>query len=113
MYKQVILVRKDLRMSNGKLASQCSHASVEAVLKCKDSIIEKWRKEGSKKVVLAVKNKTELLDYKYKADKLKLVNALISDAGRTQLPIGTTTCLAIGPDLEEKIDNLTGNLLVY
>ena len=31
--KQVILVRQDLKLPKGKLASQCSHASVESVLR--------------------------------------------------------------------------------
>ena len=42
--KQVILVRKDLKLSRGKLASQCSHASVEAVLKSDKEKINEWRK---------------------------------------------------------------------
>lgn len=32
--KQVILARNDLKLPKGKLAAQCAHASVEAVLKC-------------------------------------------------------------------------------
>ena len=34
-YKQVILVRTDLKMSKGKTAAQCAHASVEATLQLK------------------------------------------------------------------------------
>ena len=34
----------------------------------------------------------------------------VSDAGRTQLPPGTTTCISIGPAPEEKIDKITGDL---
>ena len=46
------------------------------------------------------------------ADKEKLVNALIKDAGKTQVESGTITCLAIGPDEEKKIDKITGNLKI-
>ncbi len=108
--KQVILVRQDLKLSKGKLAAQVAHASVEAVLKSPKDKIEEWRQEGMKKVVLKVQNEDELIKYKKIAGQNKLINALIIDAGRTELPPSTKTCLAIGPDDEEKIDKLTANL---
>ena len=110
--KQVILVRKDLKLSKGKLASQCSHASVEAVLKTSKDKIEKWR-TLSKKVILKVEDEKELLKFKRLADKEKLVNALIKDAGLTEIPPGTITCLAIGPDEDSKIDRVTSKLKLF
>ena len=113
MYKQVILVRTDLKMGKGKLAAQVAHASVEAVLKTqryKPELLKKWRSSGMKKAVLKVKDKDELLKYQLLAKKKHLITALISDAGRTQIKAGTTTCLAIGPDSEEKIDEVTGEV---
>mgnify|MGYP001589354039 CR=1 FL=1 len=62
--KQVILVRKDIKMSAAKTAVQVSHASVESVLKSKDKVIKTWREEGMKKVVLKVEDVKQLLDYK-------------------------------------------------
>jgi|SRR3989344_3160794 len=109
MLKQVILIREDLELSKGKTAVQCSHASAEAVLKSSKKIIEEWRK-FSKKVVLKVDNEDDLIKYKKEAEKAKLVTALIRDAGLTEIPPGTITCLAIGPDKEEKIDKITGKL---
>lgn len=109
-YKQVILVRADLKMSKGKMAAQVSHASVDALLKSHKDDIAEWRAEGMKKVVLKVKDEKELLYYKKKADDSGLVCALIVDAGRTELEPGTTTCLGIGPDKTEKIDRITGLL---
>ena len=110
--KQVILVRADLKLSKGKMSSQVSHASVESVFKSKKEIIERWRKEGMKKIVLKVKDLDELLKYKKEAEENKLVTALITDAGKTEVEPGTTTCLAIGPDEEEKIDKITGKLKI-
>ncbi len=107
--KQVILVRKDLKLSKGKLAVQCSHASVEAVLKSNKKKVDEWRK-FSKKVVLKVNDKKELLKFKKLADEVGLVNVLIKDAGLTEIEPGTITCLAIGPDKEEKINKITGML---
>ena len=109
-YKQVILVRNDLNLPKGKLAVQVSHASINAVLKSHKDDIKKWQKEGMKKIVLKVENLTELIDYKNKADDSGIVTALIEDAGLTVVEPGTVTCLGIGPDNEEKIDKLTGNL---
>jgi len=111
--KQVILVRKDLKMSTGKFSAQISHASVESVLKSDKMLVSKWRDQGMKKVVLKVKDKEELLEYKKKADSLGLKTALIRDAGRTELVAGEVTCLGIGPDLDEKIDKVSGKLKMY
>ena len=109
-YKQVILARQDLKMPKGKLAAQCSHASVDCVFKTDKDIIKSWRAEGAKKIILKVKDEKELLKYKKEAEKENLKTALIKDAGKTFLEPGTITCLGIGPDEEEKIDKVTGNL---
>ncbi|MBD3310834.1 peptidyl-tRNA hydrolase [Candidatus Woesearchaeota archaeon] len=109
-YKQVILARKDLKLSKGKLAAQVSHASVEALMKSHKDDIKKWKDQGMKKVVLEVPDQQELLRYRQLAEDAGLVTGLISDAGRTELPPGTVTCLGIGPDSEEKIDKVTGSL---
>ncbi len=108
--KQAIVVIKSLRMGLGKTASQSSHASVEAVLKSDKKKVEAWKSEGMKKVVLKVETEKELLELKKKAEKLKLVTALIKDAGRTFFKKPTVTCLAIGPDSEEKVDKVAGKL---
>ncbi len=110
--KQVILVRMDLKMPAGKLSVQCSHASVEAVLKSDKNKIDEWKKQGMKKVVLKVKDKNDLLKYKKAAEKLKLKTALITDAGKTFFSEPTTTCLAIGPDKEGLIDKITRELKI-
>ncbi len=108
MYKQAIIVRKDLKMSAGKIAAQVAHASVEAWKKADKKTRDTWEREGAKKVVLQAQNEKELLELKKKSGKLP--TALIRDAGLTEIPPGTTTCLAIGPAREEEIDKLTGSL---
>lgn len=109
-YKQVILVRQDLNLPKGKLAAQCSHASVDCIFNSNKGKIQEWRTEGAKKVILRVNDEKELLKYKREAEKNKLKTALIKDAGKTVLKPGTITCLGIGPDKEEKIDKVTGKL---
>ena len=110
MYKQVILVRHDLKLPSGKLAVQAAHASVEAVLKTDKKTLTAWRKEGMPKIVLKVKDEKELLKYLQLAKDAGLITALITDAGKTVVAPGTITCAAFGPDKEEQIDAVTGKL---
>ncbi len=109
-YKQVILARGDLKLPRGKLAVQSAHASLDAAMKSDKEIMEKWKKQGGKKVVLKVADEKELFKYMSMAENEGLKVALIKDAGHTVLEPGTITCLGIGPDLEEKIDKVTGKL---
>jgi len=114
--KQAIIVRADLKMSKGKVAAQVAHGSLEAALKVMkrdEQIFKKWRSEGMKKVVLKVESENELIKRKSEADMAGLTNALITDAGHTELPAGTRTVLAIGPDKERNIDEVTGDLKAY
>ncbi|MEK6940551.1 MAG: peptidyl-tRNA hydrolase Pth2 [Nanoarchaeota archaeon] len=109
--KQAILVRADLKMDKGKLASQVAHASVEAVLRSSSSKVDLWRSEGMKKVILKVTDLNSLRDFQQKAKHEKLVAALITDSGRTKFHgTVTTTCLGIGPDTDELIDKVTHEL---
>jgi len=108
--KQAILVIQSLKMDRGKLSSQVAHASVEAVLRTSKEKIDKWRQEGMKKIILKVKDKKELLQYQRLAKKEKLVASIIKDAGKTFFKTSTITCLAIGPDDEEKINRVTSKL---
>jgi PTH2 family peptidyl-tRNA hydrolase len=108
MYKQVIVIRDDLKLSTGKLCSQAAHASISAAIRSKH--FKKWEKEGQKKVVLKAASADDLIELHKKCDKLKISHALISDAGRTEISTGTITALGIGPDKEERINKVTGSL---
>ena len=110
--KQVILVRNDLKLPKGKLAAQCSHAAVEAAFNSDKKLVDEWRKTGAKKVVLKVKDEKELLKYLQEAKDSGLKTSLITDAGKTVIAPGTKTCVGIGPDEEDKIDEVTGKLKI-
>ena len=111
--KQIILVRTDIKMSSGKIAAQVAHGAVEAVLKSDSSIVSKWRQAGMKKITLKVNSQRDLYKYLQDAKDFQFTTALIKDAGRTQIPAGTPTVLAIGPDDEDKIDSITGELKIF
>ena len=110
MFKQVLIIRADLKLKPGKMAAQAAHASLEAALKSDKKLMAAWLSTGAKKVVLKARDEKELLHIKQLADMAKLKNALIRDAGLTAVPAGTITCLGIGPDTEEKIDKVSGQL---
>lgn len=105
-------MREDLKLPKGKMAVQVAHASVDASLKSEKDIINEWKKQGMKKVVLKVKDLEELYKYLQEAKDSGLKTALIKDAGRTVLNPGTVTCISIGPDDEKKIDKITGKLKI-
>jgi len=108
-FKQVILVRTDLKMGKGKIATQACHASVGALRLADENIVEGWEK-FAKKVVLKVKDEKELMKFYKKAKEEKFPCFLVRDAGLTQLEPGTVTALGIGPVEEKKINKITGRL---
>ncbi len=111
--KQVILVRQDLKLSPGKMAAQVAHAAVQCVMKSDNGLIRDWHSRGAKKVVLKVKDDAELHKYEQIAKQMGIKTALITDAGHTELQPGTETCLCLGPEKEDKIDDVTGHLDMY
>jgi len=112
-YKQVIVVRSDLKMGRGKIAAQAGHAAVSAAEEARKHFQRWWKAwldEGQCKIAVKVNTENELLRLEGEAKKSGLPHALISDRGLTQLPPGTVTCLAIGPAPSNKVDKITGKL---
>nr|MDO8132723.1 peptidyl-tRNA hydrolase Pth2 [Candidatus Njordarchaeum guaymaensis] len=112
-FKQVIVLRTDIKMSKGKLAVQACHASVSALENARrmhPSWVRSWLNEGQKKVVAKVRNLESLERLRRQAEKDDLPNALIEDKGLTEIPPGTVTALGIGPAPEEDIDKITRDL---
>ena len=96
----VIITRKDLKLSSGKLAAQAGHAAVNCVLtarKLKPALLEEWRNSGSRKIVCEVRNLEAMKRLYGEARELGLISEMIRDAGRTEIPSGTITLLGIGP----------------
>ena len=129
MYKQVIVIRRDLKMRRGKEVAQGSHASMQFLLDAievsnkkrflwffrvpvKFTKVEKeWFKGFFTKVCVRVDSEEELLSIHEKAKESGLKSYLITDAGKTEFHgKPTPTCLAIGPDEAEKLNKVTGHL---
>jgi len=115
-YKLVIVVRTDLSISKGKMAAQVAHAAVNCVLKSKksdSSNFKKWFDEGQKKVVVKGQNESTLRVLQQHARDVGLVSSLVTDAGLTEVPVGTVTCLGIGPAADSEIDSITGDYPLF
>jgi PTH2 family peptidyl-tRNA hydrolase len=112
-YKQVIAVRTDLGMSKGKLAAQVAHGAVSATERArvtKQDIWRSWLREGQKKIIVKVTSEDEILNLRRLAVNSDIPQAIIRDAGMTELPPGTMTVIGIGPGKSEDIDKITGDL---
>ena len=117
--KQVIVVRKDLTMRKGKMAAQVAHASVKSILTSEDGEyndpdydekVQEWLADGMAKIVVCCDNEDELFQITGKAKEYGLMTNLIKDAGLTEFKEPTYTCVAIGPDEDYKVDQVTGHL---
>lgn len=126
--KQVIVVRRDLKMRRGKEIAQGSHASgawlMEAVARSVgpdgravvelDPVARVWVTGSWRKVTLQVRSEAELVELHESARALGLRSHLVRDSGRTEFGgVPTLTALAIGPDLAADIDRVTGHLDLY
>lgn len=112
-FKQIIIVRSDLKMSTGKMISQACHASLESSESAKRKNRRDWkiwRKEGAKKVVLKVDTLENLIKLSKKAAKIDIPFYIVKDRGLTEIPPGTITVLAIGPESNDIIDPITNHL---
>ncbi len=118
--KQVIVMRRDLKMRRGKEIAQGSHASNQILEQVGfhgkypyPELIE-WLNTGKTKVTVRVDSEDELM-YIYKTAQLyNLEVSLIVDSGRTEFNgVPTKTCLAIGPNDADTIDAVTGKLQLY
>jgi len=112
-YKQVIVVRSDLKMGKGKIAVQVAHAAIsssEDTRRKHPDWLRAWLAESQAKICLKIDSEKELRLLKGKFDSSGLPNSLIQDAGLTQLDPGTTTCLGIGPIPSGIVDRYTSHL---
>ncbi len=109
----VLVTRRDLKLSAGKLAAQCGHAAVECALKARRNVprqLERWRDEGARKIVLRCEDIDSLRRLFGEAMDADLPCYMVKDAGHTEIPAGTVTVVGIGPGPRREIDALTGDL---
>jgi peptidyl-tRNA hydrolase, PTH2 family len=111
--KMVLVVRGELRLTPGKVAVQVAHAAVlltEEAARRKLKWLEPWRAEGAKKIALEVSTLEELEGLRRRALARGLLTIVVEDAGLTEVPPGTKTCLGLGPAPSSELDPVTGGL---
>lgn len=132
--KQVLVIRRDLKMRRGKEAGQCSHSSQGFIIRGLKRVASEtkdadgnqvfqitlskqeieWITSGTRKIVCQIDSEDALLDLHEAAKKAGLKSYLVKDMGLTEFDgKETLTCIAIGPDESEKIDLITGKLELY
>ncbi|HEX5295898.1 MAG TPA: aminoacyl-tRNA hydrolase [Streptosporangiaceae bacterium] len=127
--KQVIVIRRDLKMRRGKEIAQGAHASMAWLRQrimprltpagradqVQISAAERsWLELSMRKVTVKVGSEQELVDVYDKALAAGLVVHMITDRGLTEFGgMPTRTCLAVGPDYDDLIDPVTGDLELY
>ena len=127
--KQVIVIRRDLRMRRGKEIAQGAHASTAWLA---DRVLEgfspngtvdhvalsaaerSWLQSSFRKVTVKVNSEEELMAVYTRALEAGLLAHLVTDRGLTEFGgVPTRTCLAVGPDYDDLVDLVTGGLELY
>ncbi len=127
--KQVIVIRRDLKMRRGKEIAQGAHASMAWL---RQRVIQRmtpagtvdhvdfseaeraWLEGSLRKVTVKVGSEEALMAVYEKAVQAGLIAHLITDRGLTEFGgVPTRTCLGIGPDYDDLIDPVTGDLELY
>ncbi|CAK7340309.1 unnamed protein product [Dovyalis caffra] len=102
-FKMVLVVRNDLKMGKGKIAAQCSHATLGLYKKLLHRVpkaLNRWEMCAQPKVVVKIESEEDMLVLQEKAKSVKLPTHITIDAGRTQ----------IAPRPVEVVDDVTGGL---
>ena len=99
-FKMILCVNTSLKkMDKGKAMAQCGHATLGAYRiseKYAPSNVKTWCMMGQTKIAIKV-TEEEMLEIVESAKELGVVNYVVEDAGRTQIPAGSKTVCGLGP----------------
>lgn len=112
-YKMVLVLREELRLTSGKAAVQVAHAAVmltRAAERFDPETLDAWLAQGQKKIALTVPSLSDLTALERAARARRIPTVWVEDAGLTEVPPGTRTCLGLGPARTTEVDAVTGEL---
>ena len=110
----VCVINTDLKMSKGKVLSQFGHGidGIRDVAIGYEDRLQAWFESGRAKI--ALKGTQEELGRVYRAAReASLPYYRVFDAGKTQIPTGSFTCVAVGPATKEELAGISGELALY
>lgn len=124
--KMVICMRTDLNMRKGKMVAQGAHASMAFITRRLDpncchnpgastitlsKVEEQWLDSSFTKICVGIDSLDELMELTAHAQAVGIEAHLVEDNGLTEFHGEPTyTCIALGPDYADKIDQLTQHL---
>ncbi|KAJ1737237.1 RNA helicase [Coemansia sp. RSA 1086] len=118
--KLVLVVRTDLNMSGSKVATQCSHATLECFRKAAwaaPEILKLWEYSGQAKITVKCRRQEEMHQLYESAKERGLVSHLFQDDAKNKDKSkdkpGELTVLSIGPGPISVINSVTGHLKLY
>ena len=107
---------KAVKMSAGKTAAQCSHATLGAYRRgmrlCPEAV-RAWLRIGQMKITVKCPTVEELLRVQEQCASAGLNTYLIRDAGHTEIDPSSRTVLAVGPAPASVMNPYTGHLKTY
>ena len=121
--KIVLVARTDLKMGTGKVAAQCSHATLglyreivrhyrnkrSNLAKRNMGWLKYWNESGCAKIAVKCPSLEEMQQIRDQVKKAQLPHYVVIDAGKTQVAAYTATVLAVfGP--ESEVNKYTGGL---
>lgn len=141
MTKQVIVMRRDLKMRKGKIAAQAGHACVSVIMKAMgraqnglvelyinpngywvynnadetyETWLEDWFNNSFTKICVYVDSEEELFEIVKKLEDKGILFSLIQDNGTTEFHGEKTyTCLATEPRPSEDFEGITSTLPLF
>jgi PTH2 family peptidyl-tRNA hydrolase len=112
-HKVVLVVRGELRLTEGKTAVQVAHAAVmlyqEAERHDRQGL-DAWLAGGQKKIAVVASTLQEMDRLAREARSKGIPTVMVEDAGLTEVPPGTKTVLGLGPAKGSELDRITGSL---
>lgn len=106
--KQILVIRADLKMEVGEIASHVAHGSVKSAIQASKTAFNKWNQTDCNKAILQVKSEKELIKLYIKC--LGEFPCYLVKGNRRIFEKPKFTCLAVGPTRSEKLDEIFGEL---